>query len=61
MVFDDVVVSAAAAGVTLFTLDARGVGGKQSALLKAEHRVAVPKGEYEAVRGESGRSPRPSS
>lgn len=29
----------------------RGKDGKQSSLLKADHRVAVPKGEYEAARG----------
>jgi VWFA-related protein len=31
----------------------RGPDGKQSALLKAEHRVAVPKGEYESARGKT--------
>ncbi len=31
----------------------RGSDGKQSALLKADHRVAVPRGEYESARGRS--------
>jgi VWFA-related protein len=31
----------------------RGPDGKQSALLKADHRVAVPRGQYESARGKS--------